>query len=64
MSIALTTSMASFETLHGIVDKMARGKVVRVDKTMVLNLLMDHSAMIARLNELGEHPSHGAKGEG
>lgn len=61
MSTDLKTSLAAFEELHALAD--GRGKETRVTKEALLNLLMDHSALVARLNEMGEYPAHTKSGD-
>lgn len=52
--ILLTTTQANFDDLHQIVDKARKNaKSVKVDRILLINLLMDHSLLINSLNSLG-----------
>ena len=48
----LKTTQEAFESLHERADTKAR--TVKVNRQQLVDLLMDHSAMIARLEDLGD----------
>lgn len=50
MKLKLRTTVAQFHSLHEQADAAPRRKSpMRLDREVLMNLLMDHSAMIARL---------------
>jgi len=52
--ILLNTTQDNFDDLHQIVDKARKNaKIVKVDRKLLINLLMDHSLLISSLNDLG-----------
>ena len=52
--ISLNTTQDNFDDLHQIVDKARKNaKIVKVDRKLLINLLMDHSLLISSLNDLG-----------
>ena len=52
--ISLNTTQDNFDDLYQIVDKARKNaKIVKVDRKLLINLLMDHSLLINSLNSLG-----------
>ena len=52
--ILLNTTQDNFDDLHQVVDKARKNaKIVKVDRQLLINLLMDHSLLISSLNDLG-----------
>ena len=52
--ISLNTTVDNFDDLYQIVDKARKNaKIVKVDRKLLINLLMDHSLLISSLNDLG-----------
>jgi len=52
--ILLSTTQDNYEDLHEIVDRARKNaKIVKVDRKLLINLLMDHSLLINSLNDLG-----------
>jgi len=51
----LYTTDEEFRDAHLSADK-GRGKQIQIKRDQLRNLLMDHSNMIGRLNQLGERP--------
>jgi hypothetical protein len=52
--ILLNTTQDNYEDLHEIVDRARKNaKAVKVDRKLLINLLMDHSLLINSLNDLG-----------
>jgi len=51
MSIKLTTTQRQYEVLHLLVDSKA--KSVRVEAQALLNLLVDHSALVREARAKG-----------
>jgi hypothetical protein len=52
--ISLNTTVDNFDDLHQVVDKARKNaKIVKVDRKLLINLLMDHSLLISSLNDLG-----------
>ena len=52
--ILLTTTQDNFDDLHQVVDKARKNaKSVKVNRQLLINLLMDHSLLISSLNDLG-----------
>ena len=52
--IALSTSVDNFDDMYEVVDKARKNaKIVKVDRKLLINLLMDHSLLISSLNDLG-----------
>jgi len=52
--ISLNTTQDNFDDLYQIVDKARKNaKIVKVDRKLLINLLMDHSLLINSLNDLG-----------
>ena len=52
--ISLNTTQDNFDDLYQIVDKARKNaKIVKVDRKLLINLLMDHSLLISSLNDLG-----------
>ena len=52
--ISLNTTQDNFDDLYQIVDKARKNaKFVKVDRKLLINLLMDHSLLISSLNDLG-----------
>lgn len=54
-TIVLHTTDQEFHDAHLFSDK-GRGKQVQIRRDQLVHLLMDHSNMIAKLNQLGIHP--------
>lgn len=54
-TIVLHTTDQEFQDAHLFADK-GRGKNVQIRRDQLVHLLMDHSNMIAKLNQLGIHP--------
>ena len=52
--ISLNTTQDNFDDLYQIVNKARKNaKIVKVDRKLLINLLMDHSLLISSLNDLG-----------
>ena len=52
--ISLNTTPNNFDDLIEIVNKARKNaKIVKVDRQLLINLLMDHSLLINSLNSLG-----------
>ena len=52
--IFINTTQDNFDDLHQIVDRARKNaKIVKVDRKLLINLLMDHSLLIDSLNSLG-----------
>jgi len=52
--ILLNTTVDNFDDLYQVVDKARKNaKIVKVDRKLLINLLMDHSLLISSLNDLG-----------
>ena len=52
--ISLNTTPNNFDDLIEIVNKARKNaKSVKVDRQLLINLLMDHSLLISSLNDLG-----------
>ena len=52
--VFINTTQDDFDDLHQIVDKARKNaKIVKVDRKLLINLLMDHSLLINSLNSLG-----------
>ena len=52
--ISLNTTPNNFDDLIEIVNKARKNaKIVKVDRKLLINLLMDHSLLISSLNDLG-----------
>ena len=52
--ISLNTTQDNFDDLYQIVDKARKNaKIVKVDRKLLINFLMDHSLLISSLNDLG-----------
>ena len=52
--ISLSTTVDNFDDLYQVVDKVRKNaKFVKVDRKLLINLLMDHSLLISSLNDLG-----------
>ena len=52
--ISLNTTVDNFDDLYQVVDKARKNaKIVKVDRKLLINLLMDHSLLISSLNDLG-----------
>ena len=52
--ISLNTTQDNFDDLHQVVDKARKNaKIVKVNRKLLINLLMDHSLLISSLNDLG-----------
>jgi len=52
--ILLTTTQNNFDDLHKVVERARKNaKVVKVDRSLLINLLIDHSLLINSLNSLG-----------
>ena len=52
--ILLNTTQDNFDDLHQVVDKARKNaKSVKVNRQLLINLLMDHSLLISSLNDLG-----------
>jgi hypothetical protein len=52
--ISLNTTHDNFDDLYQIVDRARKNaKAVKVDRKLLINLLMDHSLLINSLNDLG-----------
>ena len=52
--VFINTTQDDFDDLHQIVDKARKNaKIVKVDRKLLINLLMDHSLLISSLNDLG-----------
>ena len=52
--ILLNTTQDNYEDLHEIVDRARKNaKIVKVDRKLLINLLMDHSLLINSLSDLG-----------
>jgi hypothetical protein len=52
--ISLNTTPNNFDDLIEIVNKARKNaKSVKVDRKLLINLLMDHSLLISSLNDLG-----------
>ena len=52
--ILLSTTQDNYEDLHEIVDRARKNaKIVKVDRKLLINLLMDHSLLINSLSDLG-----------
>ena len=52
--ISLSTTVDNFDDLYQVVDKARKNaKIVKVDRKLLINLLMDHSLLISSLNDLG-----------
>ena len=52
--ILLNTTVDNFDDLYQVVDKARKNaKIVKVDRRLLINLLMDHSLLISSLNDLG-----------
>ena len=52
--ISLNTTQDDFDDLYQIVDKARKNaKFVKVDRKLLIGLLMDHSLLISSLNNLG-----------
>ena len=54
-TIVLHTTDQEFQDGHLFADK-GRGKNVQIRRDQLVHLLMDHSNMIAKLNQLGIYP--------
>lgn len=54
-TIVLHTTEQEFHDAHLFADK-GRGKNVQIRRDQLVHLLMDHSNMIAKLNQLGIYP--------
>jgi hypothetical protein len=52
-NIELNTTEEEFHETHMLVDK-GRSKAVSVKRSVIVNLLMDHSNMVKRLESLGD----------
>ena len=52
--ISLSTTVDNFDDLYQVVDKARKNaKIVKVNRKLLINLLMDHSLLISSLNDLG-----------
>jgi len=52
--ISLNTTVDNFDDLYKVVDKARKNaKIVKVDRKLLINLLMDHSLLINSLSNLG-----------
>jgi len=52
--ISLSTTVDNFDDMYEVVDKARKNaKIVKVDRKLLINLLMDHSLLINSLNSLG-----------
>ena len=52
--ISLSTTVDNFDDMYEVVDKARKNaKIVKVDRKLLINLLMDHSLLISSLNDLG-----------
>ena len=52
--ISLNTTVDNFDDLYQVVDKARKNaKIVKVNRELLINLLMDHSLLISSLNDLG-----------
>ena len=52
--ISLNTTVDNFDDLYQVVDKARKNaKIVKVDRKLLINLLMDHSLLINSLSNLG-----------
>ena len=52
--VFINTTQDNFDDLYQIVDKARKNaKIVKVDRKLLINLLMDHSLLISSLNDLG-----------
>ena len=52
--VFINTTQDDFDDLYQIVDKARKNaKIVKVDRKLLINLLMDHSLLINSLNSLG-----------
>ena len=52
--ILLNTTVDNFDDLYQVVDKARKNaKIVKVNRKLLINLLMDHSLLISSLNDLG-----------
>ena len=52
--ISLNTTVDNFDDMYEVVDKARKNaKIVKVDRKLLINLLMDHSLLISSLNDLG-----------
>ena len=52
--ISLSTTADNFDDMYEVVDKARKNaKIVKVDRKLLINLLMDHSLLINSLNDLG-----------
>jgi hypothetical protein len=52
--ISLSTTADNFDDLYQVVDRARKNaKIVKVNRELLINLLMDHSLLINSLNDLG-----------
>jgi hypothetical protein len=52
--ISLSTTVDNFDDMYEVVDKARKNaKIVKVNRKLLINLLMDHSLLISSLNDLG-----------